>query len=45
MAIVNYYLFFIVAKTYNEDLVIQVLIGKDLNYLYEIYIDEVSFSK
>ncbi|CAD8179028.1 unnamed protein product [Paramecium octaurelia] len=43
--IVQYYLFIFVSKQLNDDLTIQALIGRDLNKLYEIYIDEVKFSK
>ncbi|CAK84715.1 unnamed protein product (macronuclear) [Paramecium tetraurelia] len=43
--IVEYYLFIFVSKQLNNNLTIQVLIGRDLNKLYEIYNDEVQFSK
>ncbi|CAD8125639.1 unnamed protein product [Paramecium sonneborni] len=45
MAIAEYHLFFIIAKQTNQDLIVQVLIAKDLQKLYEIYQDEVKFQK
>ncbi|CAD8202882.1 unnamed protein product [Paramecium pentaurelia] len=45
MVIVDYYLFFIISKQNNEDLIVQVVIGKDFQRLYEIYQDEIKFQK
>ncbi|CAD8103911.1 unnamed protein product [Paramecium primaurelia] len=45
MVIVDYYLFFIISKQSNEDLIVQVVIGKDFQRLYEIYQDEIKFQK
>ncbi|CAK91709.1 unnamed protein product (macronuclear) [Paramecium tetraurelia] len=45
LAIADYYLFFIVSKQANEDIIVQAVIGKDLQTLYEIYQDEIRFPK
>ncbi|CAD8125364.1 unnamed protein product [Paramecium sonneborni] len=45
MSIIDYHLFFIISKQLNENLFVQVLIGKDLQILFEIFQDEVQFQK